>query len=589
MLRALLGLSLLLAVTSAVAAPPVTAVAYHPNGKLLAAGTRDVVHLLDPVVGDITAELPGQTGRVTGLAYSKAGTLAVASGEPGKSGVVRLYPAGADKPSADWPAHKDAVYAVAFSPDGNTLATAGYDRVVKLWDVPPKPAPRLTLADHSDAVYSLAFSPDGKLLASGAADRAVKVWDPVTGRRLYTLGDPTDWVYAVAWAPTGSRLAAAGADKSVRVWDATAAGGKPLGSAFAHEKPVLKLLWSADGSTLYTAGEDRAVKAWNPAKLVEIRVFPPQPDSILALALRPDGKQLAVGRFDGGLVLLDTATGKPTATPLPAKPKPPAASKLTPDAVPRGKTVRITVEGTHLGGVTAAKGSVPGVTAAVVPGGSPTRLELDVTAGPAASVGAVSLMLTSPGGESAPARVWVDRFPAAGEAGATDAARSGMTVTLPVTVAGRIDRAGDADFYRFRAAAGQEIGVQLVTAGDPAKFDPVLTLTDESGLELADGAGGRLGFVAPKAGTYAVGVRDQQYRGGPDVAYRLHVGPVPVVTGVFPLAVKRGAATPVRVNGVNLGTPGGLTVEVSPPADAMIGSKVAVPIPRSAGDPVGPA
>ncbi|MGL6094924.1 MAG: c-type cytochrome domain-containing protein, partial [Fimbriiglobus sp.] len=90
-------------------------------------------------------------------------------------------------------------------------------------------------------------------------------------------------------------------------------------------------------------------------------------------------------------------------------------------------------------------------------------------------------------------------------------------------------------------------------------------------------------------GTYAVGVRDQQYRGGPDVAYRLHLGPVPVVTGVFPLAVRRGAATPVRVSGVNLGTPGGLTVEVSPPADAMIGSKVAVPIPRSAGDPVGPA
>src|SRR5207302_5293311 len=118
-----------------------------------------------------------------------------ASGEPGRSGVVRLYDlrdvkAPTAKPAAEYPAHKDAIYALAFAPDGKTLATAGYDRVIKLWEVPPqgaKPTPRLTLTDHSDAVYGLSFHPSGKLLASASADRAVKVWDAATGKRLYTL------------------------------------------------------------------------------------------------------------------------------------------------------------------------------------------------------------------------------------------------------------------------------------------------------------------------------------------------------------------------------------------------------------------
>ena len=88
----ILSLLALLLPTLAVAAPPaVTAVAYSPNGSWLAAGTRGVAHLIDPATGAILADLPGQTQRVTAVAVSKAGKLAVASGEPGKSGVVRLY------------------------------------------------------------------------------------------------------------------------------------------------------------------------------------------------------------------------------------------------------------------------------------------------------------------------------------------------------------------------------------------------------------------------------------------------------------------------------------------------------------------
>ena len=160
-----------------------------------------------------------------------------------------------------------------------------------------------------------------------------------TGKRLYTLGESTDWVYAVAWQPDGKHLAAAGVDKSIRVWEVDATGGKVVHSVFAHEGPVLRLVYSADGKTLYSLGEDRVVKAWDADDDDRAQGLRPRsPRRRLSLAVRPDQKQLAVGRYDGALVLLDAATGKVQRQPLPVKPKPPVLDKLTP--APAGRAAR---------------------------------------------------------------------------------------------------------------------------------------------------------------------------------------------------------------------------------------------------------
>ncbi|HEY8506288.1 MAG TPA: hypothetical protein VIL46_17000, partial [Gemmataceae bacterium] len=580
----LLALLVLLPGGTLHAAPPVTALAYSPDGRLLAAGTYQGVALIDPARGEVVGELTGLTRQVTAVAFDPGGKrLAVAAGEPGQAGELRLFAVPAkgppgDKPLHTIPAHEDLIYSLAFSPDGKLLATAGYDRVIKLWDVEAGKEVR-ALKDHSDTVYGLAFHPQGKLLASASADRAVKVWDVSTGRRLYTLDDPTDWVYAVAWSPDGKHLAAAGVDKSVRVWKAGADGGTLAHSVFAHDGAVLRLIYSGDGKTLYSAGEDRVVKVWDTARMAERRALPAQPDAVLALALRPDGKQLALGRYDGVAVALDAATGSQTARLLPS---PPVVAKITPDSAVRGRSVRVAVTGKHLDTVSGVEANVPGVAARILPEGrSAAALQAELTLPPAAPAGPVKLTLKSPAGDSRPVTFIVDRFDPVAESGPMDSPRTGLAVKLPATLVGSIDRAGDADFYRFELKEGEQLGVQVLTKEIGSKLGAVVDLTDANGELLADSADGLLGFTAPATGVYALGVRDREYRGAADMTYRIHAGPVPVVTSVFPLGAQRGTEATVRLRGVHLGPDP--AVKMTIPADAAPGSRLPVPLPPAPG------
>ncbi len=572
------------------AAAPVAALAYRPDGKLLAAAGYREVLLIDPATGDVVGKLPGQVGDVTALAFSRDGLqLAVASGSPGTDGEVRIYKAAAGALPAAAPvqtiaAHKDAILDLTFSPDGKKLATCGYDRLVKLWDAATGRLVR-ELKDHSDAVYGVSFSPDGALLASGSADRAVKVWQVADGKRLYTLADSTDWVYAVAWSPDGKRLAAAGVDKSIRVWDVTAQGGNLVHAVFAHEGPVVRLAWSADSQTLYSLSEDRTAKAWDAGRMVERVVYAKQPEAPLALAVRPDQKQIAVGRYDGVLVLLEEATGKVEGQPLPAKPKPPALSKATPSSAVRGQTLRIKMEGKNLDGATEVSANLTGFKAAVVPGGAGAALDVDVTVPADATPGRYQWTVKTPGGASAPLPFIVDRFTPIMKVGPNDSPRTGQKIALPATVVGAVARAGDVDYYRFEAKAGQEVGVQLLTAAVGSKLEPVLELTDADGRPLDESDNGLLGFTCPASGVYAIGVRDRDYRGDATMFYRLNIGDIPIVTGVFPLGIQRGTEADVQVEGVYLGPT--RTVHVKAPADATVGGRLPVPLATPNGPPLG--
>ena len=572
------------------AAAPVAALAYRPDGKVLAAAGYREVELIDPVTDDVIGKLPGQAGDVTALAFSHDGMqLAVAAGSPGTAGEVRIYKASAGAlptapPALTIAAHKDAILDLAFSPDGKTLATCGYDRLIKLWNTETGQLVR-ELKDHSDAVYGVAFSPDGALLASGSADRAVKVWQVADGKRLYTLSDSTDWIYSVAWSPNGKHLAAAGVDKSVRVWEVTAQGGKLVHAVFAHEAPVVRVMWSGDSQTLYSLSEDGTAKAWDAGRMVERVVYAKQPEAPLSLAVRPDQKQLAVGRYDGVLVLLEEATGKEQGQPLPAKPKPPVLNKATPASAVRGQSLRIKLEGQNLDGATEVTAGLHGVKAVIAPGGMAGVLDVDLMIPADAAAGPCPLTVKTPAGASGTLSFIVDRFPPIPKAGPNDSPRTAQRIDLPATLVGVVNRAGDVDYYRFEAKARQEIGVQVLTAAVGSKLEPVLQLTGGDGQVLAESANGLLGYTCPTAGVYAVGVRDRDYRGDATMFYRLNIGDIPIVTGLYPLGVQRGAESDVQVEGVHLGPT--RTVHVQAPADAALGGKIPVPLTTPNGPPLG--
>ena len=547
---------------SAPPATPVSAAAYSPDGKTLVAGTRGELHIIDSATGEVNESIKGLTGRITTVAWTSNARFAVASGEPGQRGVVSVFDLGKPKSVQQWDAHRDSIFALAFTPDGKSLATAGYDRIIRVWTIGGETSkPARELRDHSDTVYGLSFHPNGKLLASGSADRAVKVWNLETGQRLYTLGDNTDWVYAVAWSPDGSRLAAGGVDKSLRVWKADAAGGTLEQSTFAHAGPVVKLAFAGDGKTLATAGEDRLVKIWDAGTLREKATFAAQPDAILSLAVRPDGKQIAVGRYDGKLSLLDGTTGKEQFAPVPVVPQPPRIASISPTYLPRGKTTRVQLTGRGLNLATALVGK--GVTATIMKeNASPINLTADVAVAANAPLGSLDFKLKSAVGESKPFSVSVERFPAVAMNGSIDSFSSGMAVPLDSTVTGTLARAGAIDFLRFDVQAGQQIGIAA-----QAKFEAHLSLFSPEGVLIQE-TSEPMGFVCPEPGRYGLAIRDRSYRGGAEMTYRISLGNVPVVTSVFPLAVPKGKATTVHLSGVNLSADGlGRSHSLSVPAD----------------------
>jgi WD40 repeat protein len=312
---------------SAHAAPPVTAVAFTPDGRFVVSGGHQRFLVWNAQSNKLERTIGGFSGRVRALAFVPDGqTLAVAEGVPGRSGAVSLvdFASGAitNLAKAD-----DEMLAVAFSADGKLVAAGGTNNTVEIWSVADR-KPVATLKGHTGWITGIAFSPDGKFLATSSLDKTVRIWDPAKWtERIQLPQTATGEINGVAIAPEGDILVFAegsNEEHSLRIWRTQNNAieldpNRPnLATQRVQTRPLdtgtciplaVTFVPGPPHSRMIAACSDHTLRLFGPNG----NTFPNvtgHTDWVYSVAASADGKWFASGSGDGTVKIWTAANGK---------------------------------------------------------------------------------------------------------------------------------------------------------------------------------------------------------------------------------------------------------------------------------------
>ena len=276
----------------------VDSVAFSPDGHVLATGSDASVMLWDVSRPSRPALLGSPLAGRSPLAFSARGHLLVTHNRARTdSNTFVLWdvtaPARAVRAGQQLSGNNDAV---AFSPDGHTVATTRFDGTTILWDVTDPATPRQSgapLAGHTGFVVSVAFSPDGRTLATGSEDKTAILWNLADAGRPVEIGKPVPAMDTVAFLRTGRALAAGATNGQVSLWDLS---GTARPARIGQPLPGVSSLLSPDGHRLAILGSDGTVTVWNISDPAHpIRRGVPLPSSGSLGLFSPDDRMLITG------------------------------------------------------------------------------------------------------------------------------------------------------------------------------------------------------------------------------------------------------------------------------------------------------
>lgn len=238
---------------------PVTAMALSKGGQRLAVGRFGLLEINEVDGQAPLHKLGGLPGKINDVRFNTNGDqIVVASGVTGLYGRIAIVSAANGSVLQQIDGHRDTLYAAAISPDGEWIASGGYDRDVHLWSTKDGRLVR-TLKGHNGAIFDLAFSSDGQVLATASADETVKLWRVADGERMDTLSQPQGEVWCVAFSPDNAHIVAASGDNRFRVWKFESKteprNNTLVETRFADEAALVRLVFTADGKGLLVASQ----------------------------------------------------------------------------------------------------------------------------------------------------------------------------------------------------------------------------------------------------------------------------------------------------------------------------------------------
>ncbi len=297
---------------------PVALLAYSPDGKRIASVAADAasraIHLWDGATGKEVALLRGHTAEVLRLLFSPDGSRLVSgsdyySGSEQPDGTARLWDAASGRLLAVLAGHKNRIWAVAFSPDGNRVVTASGDQTARLWDGRSGQL-RAVLGGHTARVQHVAFSPNGSRVVTASDDATLRLWDAETGELISVLrGHGSGFRSPPVFTPDGSTLVSGCTDGTVRIWDVSLL--ERNGILRGHWSFVCDVAFSPDGEHVASSAWDGTVRLWDARSGRQTGVLKHATGIISSVAFSHDGRRLATVERDRGLTLWDVASRKP--------------------------------------------------------------------------------------------------------------------------------------------------------------------------------------------------------------------------------------------------------------------------------------